>query len=111
MEEKFQIRINLPAKGKRIGEKIVRVTQKSGQANENEVVRQRRTSSVDHFQELTQSGPIEYQNMNRLPNEYFVYAALIVSILILFLPHEDNSNSPNRMIEISVNLKLVVSTT
>lgn len=114
VEEKFQVRISVASKGKKLGEKIIKVTLKSERTDEDQTA-QGKSTNVDHFQELMQSGyenakPIEYNKalkINKVPNEYFVYAALVICILILFVPHEDHSAT--HLFQISVNCKLVVS--
>lgn len=119
IEEKFQIRTNLPAKGKRLGDKIIKITLKSDKGTEDEgSVRSGKSSKVDHFQELVQTGyerapAMEYKQLktDKVPNEYFVYSACLLCLIILFLPQEDRANSSLYMLAVSFNVKLVVSST
>lgn len=106
----------MASKGKKLGEKILKVSIKSDHSSD--VVHHRKSPhKVEHFQELTNVGfepksKIDYKlQMDKVPNEYFVYAALIICIIILMLPHEDNSDSQaqTRLLEVGVNLKLAVS--
>ena len=125
VEEKFQVRLSLPGKGKRLGEKIIKVTLKSDRGNEDDgsstssSVRQRKASKTEHFhfQELSQTGfdrpsAVNYGKLKleKVPNEYFMYTALVLALVILMLPLDDNYNAKTMHIfAVSVNIKLVVS--
>lgn len=123
-EEKFQVRLTLPGKGKRLGEKIIKVTLKSDRGNDDDgsstssSARQRKASKTEHFhfQELSPTGfdkssVVNYGKLKleKVPNEYFVYAALVIALVILMLPLDDNSNAQTHLLAVSVNIKLVAA--
>lgn len=124
VEEKFQVRLSLPGKGKRLGDKIIKVTLKSDRANEDDgsstssSARLRKAAKTEHFhfQELSPAGfdkssAVNYPKLKleKVPNEYFVYAALVIALVILTLPIDDNRNAQTHILAVSFNIKLVVS--
>lgn len=111
-EEQFQIRIYGASKVKKLAEKILKVTMKqTNEETEKSNVAQKDAFKAEHFQDLAQpSYSNRTNNMeHRLPNQYFIYSALGICFALLLFPHEDQPESTFRMLQVSVNLKLVVS--
>lgn len=75
-----------------------------------------KASKTEHFQEYAHTGfdkssAVNYGKLKleKVPNEYFVYAALVLALVVLMLPIDDNYNAKAHMLAVSVNIKLVAA--
>lgn len=128
VEEKFKIiASSIHNKEKILGEKIIRVTYRASCLIDNSTSAAKRNVSSQHskdicFHDLEGPNFADGQNPlinkklastiinNQVPNQYLIYAALTICLIILMLPHEENSDTwyPSYF-QVSVNIKLVAA--
>mgnify|MGYP006970968127 FL=1 len=122
VEEKFLIKIY--SKDKKLGEKIVRVMyrpddQQSMSSTTKTTRRLNVSSSKDHdyfhdlsdqpnrsqqYDDRTATQRTRHNSGQKLPNQYLIWTALIICLIILMLPHDDESNYS--YLQIGVNVKI-----